>query len=156
MKRHSLDLDRKQMDRVFKYWVRKLGLERWHITWDFFTKEELPADDELMDVQGETVCDVLTHTGIVKLRPLELWPYTDTPMDLEQVAVHEILHIKMDFLWKNLENDKILQDILHELIDDLAWMLVDERRTGSDLLAEKPRRKRRTARKTSCGRAKGR
>ena len=57
MKRHSLDLDRKQMDRVFRYWVRKLGLERWHITWDFFTKEELPADDELMDVQGETVCD---------------------------------------------------------------------------------------------------
>ena len=128
MKRKSLGLNREEMDKVFKYWVKKLGLERWHITWDFF---DAPlADDELQYTQGETLSDSLNHTAIIKILPLELWMYPDTPHDVEQVLLHEILHAKHDDLWRQLEDEPVLRDILHEKIDELAWVLVEERRQG--------------------------
>ena len=149
MKRKSLGLGREEMDKVFKYWVKKLGLERWHIVWDFF---DAPlADDDLQYTQGETLSDSLNHTAIIKILPLGLWQYPDTPHDMEQVILHECLHAKFDALWRQLEDEPVLRDLLHENIDELAWMLVEERRSGDRSLAPVAAcEKKAAASKTKC------
>lgn len=133
MKRKSLGLNREEMDKVFDYWVRRLGLERWHIVWDFF---DASLADDLQYTQGETLSDSLNHTAIIKVLPLELWHYPDTPHDMEQVMLHELLHASTDHIWRQLEDEPVLRDMLHEKIDELAWMLAEERRSGDRGLVE--------------------
>lgn len=150
MKRQSLGLAKEELDKVFKYWIKKLGLERWHIVWDFFPAPLV--DDELQYTQGETLSDSLNHTAIIKILPLELWMYPDTPHDVEQVSVHELLHAKWDALWRQLEDEPVLRDMLHEYIDEIAWNLVEERRVGNKSLAPPPKSVTKKAKqsKTKC------
>ena len=51
---------------------------------------------------------------------------------MERTLVHELLHIKFSKLQNSLQDDS-MQDIeLHQLIDELAYLLVHTRREEND------------------------
>jgi hypothetical protein len=132
MIRRNLGLTREQLDAVFTHWVKALHLDNWHITCDLYSA--VPDLPDAERTQGEATPDFRNFTASIKVLPLELWVYPETPHDMEQVVVHELLHCKLDILWNDCRTNSLQQQLLHAHIDEQAWLLVDLRR-GGPLLA---------------------
>ena len=126
MKRENVELDGQAMDKVFRYWVDRLCLSGWHIVWSFYT--EAPSMESVDSPQGETVADYKNRTATIKILPMAMWTEKDVPHDMEQVMVHELLHVVFDPVWSSMDNGSIQQDMFHAKIDEIAWFLVDSRR----------------------------
>lgn len=107
---------------MLKEWQERLGLTDWVI--------KLSSDVHNMpegDCCGHTDWnETVKAAHIFLLHPDE---YGDRVVeyDQEKTLVHELLHIKFTFL-HNMEHEDLQGRILHQLIDDLARILVDAKR----------------------------
>ena len=111
------------MEKLLKEWQHRLGLDNWHIV----LKDGVsPNDMQLAMAQGECEYDTVNSCAVIRI--LDEKDYGDRilPFDKEKILVHELLHIKMWFIY---ESDCDLQSkMVHQLIDDMARSLVDAKR----------------------------
>ena len=115
--------DRGAMEKLLREWQHRLGLDNWHIVLE---EDVSPNDMELPMVQGETEYDTVNSCAIIRILDEKDYGKRILPFDKEKVLVHELLHIKMWFIY---ESDSDLQSkMVHQLIDDMARSLVDAKR----------------------------
>lgn len=111
------------MEKMLIEWQRRLGLDNWHIV----LKDGVsPNDMQQASVAGECEYDTVNSCAVIRI--LDEKDYGDRilPFDKEKILVHELLHIKMWFIY---ESDCDLQSkMVHQLIDDMARVLVDAKR----------------------------
>lgn len=111
------------MQKLLKEWQHRLGLDNWHIVLE---EDVSPNDMDLPMVQGETEYDVVNSCAVIRILDEKDYGKRILPFDKEKVLVHELLHIKMWFIY---ESDSDLQSkMVHQLIDDMARSLVDAKR----------------------------
>lgn len=113
-----------------KYWIDNLCLGDWKIDFRFGCSPEEFEDSGNL---GECLMNKTRKLAIVKIKgESHLTEEDKLDFDLEQVLVHELLHIKFCFVTGNITNspaDGLLYDLNHQLINDLAWSLVNSRRS---------------------------
>ena len=114
---------RKMKEDLLREWQHRLGLDNWHIV----LKDEVsPNDMQLQGCQGETEYDTVNRCAVIRILNEKDYGDRILPFDKEKVLVHELLHIKMWFIY---ESDCDLQSkMVHQLIDDMARALVDAKR----------------------------
>ena len=112
------------MDKLLKEWQHRLGLDNWHIV----LKDGVsPNDMQLEMAQGECEYDTVNSCAVIRILNEKDYGDRILPFDKEKVLVHELLHIKMWFIY---ESDCDLQSkMVHQLIDDMARALVDAKRS---------------------------
>jgi hypothetical protein len=112
------------MQELLKEWQHRLGLDNWHIVLE---EDVSPNDMELPMVQGETEYDTVNSCAVIRILNEKDYGKRILPFDKEKTLVHELLHIKMWFIY---ESDSDLQSkMVHQLIDDMARSLVDAKKT---------------------------
>lgn len=99
-----------QLERVFRLWQSRLGLERWRIE---FRWDELCGPDSYAEIEKSSYYD----TAKVRLEPdWSKW----SPEFAEQILVHELvhaLHRDVDEAWNDLEGQ----------LQQTAWLLANRR-----------------------------
>lgn len=118
-------LDEKQD--LLNEWKIRLGLQNWNIILRYNCE---PSDLELQEVSGET--SYVSSTRVASIRILSEKYFSDRMLvyDFEEILVHELLHIKFAYLQNQngTYESKILQEKIHQLIEDLAQSLVMAKR----------------------------
>ena len=109
-------------------WQRRLGLQDWSIV---LRTECDPKDMEIADSEGCTVWEESTKTASIQIVDPEKIECSVRKFDLEEVLIHELLHLKTTLL-SSKDPDDLSERILHQLIDDTARALVDARRAPYD------------------------
>ena len=112
------------MQELLKEWQHRLGLDNWHIVLE---EDVSPNDMELPMVQGETEYDTVNSCAVIRILNEKDYGKRILPFDKEKVLVHELLHIKMWFIYES-ESD-LQSKMVHQLIDDMARSLVDAKRS---------------------------
>lgn len=108
------------MQKLLKYWQKKLDLMDWHIV----LEDESPlCNFTLKDVQGETEWDTTHKCAVIRIIREEEYGKRILPFVKEKVLLHELLHIKFAVLWDN--NTDIQNDLLHQQIESLARTLYE-------------------------------
>ena len=118
-------LDEKQD--LLNEWKIRLGLQNWNIILRYNCE---PSDLELQEASGET--SYVSSTRAASIRILSEKYFGDRMLvyDFEEILVHELLHIKFAYLQNQngTYESKILQEKIHQLIEDLAQSLVMAKR----------------------------
>lgn len=108
------------MQKLLKYWQKKLDLMDWHIT----LRDNSPICNFInKDCQGETEWDTTHKVAIIRLIREEEYGNFTVPYIKEKTLIHELLHIKFGVLWDN--NTDIQNDLLHQQIESLARTLYE-------------------------------
>lgn len=122
------DLKDKVVTMLLHEWEERLGLEDWIITLKYNCKF---SDLELEDCCGETNWVDAIKTATIKIVSREEYGKDRIQdYDFEQILVHELLHIKFGLLSFTQQdyNGKVVSELRHQLIDDLARALVMAKR----------------------------
>ena len=109
-------------------WEERLGLQDWIITLKYNCKF---SDLELEDCCGETNWVDAIKTATIKIVSSEEYGKDRIQdFDFEQILVHELLHIKFGLLSFTQQDydGKVVAEVRHQLIDDLARALVMAKR----------------------------
>lgn len=119
-----------EIETLMHFWVTRLGLQAWQFTLAITRQPD-------MNREGAQGAVAMTHSrrfaGIQLLDPRDHRPETDLPYDMEQVLVHELLHILFLPLDRaqgmRIESDTILHDVcIEHPVDRIAAALVALRR----------------------------
>lgn len=100
-------------------WRRRLRLHDWTITVERSTVAEIDAlADALIDVPNRAARIRVASDGRRR---------ASSPYDLEQVVVHELVHIPLEWMREALlrAGDKTGETLLDQTVDALAWALVE-------------------------------
>jgi len=123
-----IDLNNKNVEQLLNEWKERLGLQDWVITLSYNCGFE---DLELDDACGETNWEDVIKTATIKIvSEKEFGNDRITDYDFEQILVHELLHIKfglLSFTQQSYEG-KVMAEVRHQLIDDLARAFVMAKR----------------------------
>lgn len=107
-------------------WTKRLGLDDWAIV---LQTECLPGEMSIPDSVGCTSWQESTKTAVIQIVNPEKVKGLTRPFDLEEVLIHELLHLKTSLL-SSQEHEETLNDrVLHQLIDDLARAMIDIKNT---------------------------
>lgn len=109
-------------------WKERLGLQDWIITLKYNCKF---SDLELENCCGETNWEDTIKTATIKIVSYEEYGKDRIQdFDFEQILVHELLHIKFGLLSFTQQDydGKVVAEVRHQLIDDLARALVMAKR----------------------------
>lgn len=111
------------MMELLKEWIDRLNLQKWTIK---VCDNMHPGDMSESDDMGCVVFDEVNHAARIEI--LDPAKYGDRikPFDYEKILVHELLHLKMCFLWGD---DELRNRIAHGLLDEIAVALVDAKRS---------------------------
>ena len=118
----------KMEEKLLNEWQERLGLTDWAIV----LKCNCNLDEmELDNSAGETRWTNCNKTAIIRIMSKENYGNDRIlAFDFERILVHELLHIKFSYL--QLENNtyesKVLDETIHQLIDDLARAFVMTKR----------------------------
>ncbi len=125
----KLTLDSKQCVEAIRWWARKLCLEHWAIDFEFFRHHEFEY--------GQARCSFelsKLRATIGVLNPVD-HTANDDPIDMEQVIVHEMLHV-LFASWQEWTDNKEPNRSLHDRavceeqpIERLSWVLLSMRRS---------------------------
>ena len=121
MENNFLTADELQV--LCKEWQDRLRLNEWDIVVNIYRAREFYNEGCI----GENTWELRKAESIIRiLDPVDYPENTRFPLDMEQVLVHELLHL----LFAPFEpNDKTLQhDFMEQTIDRLAKVLVDMKR----------------------------
>ena len=101
-------------------WRDRLRLNEWDIVVNIYRAREFYNEGCI----GENTLELRKAESIIRiLDPVDYPENTRFPLDMEQVLVHELLHLLF------APNDKTLQhDFMEQAIDRLAKVLVDMKR----------------------------
>ena len=109
-------------------WQERLGLQDWVISLTINCKFD---DLELDNACGETDWEDTIKTATIKIISEKEYGYDRlTKFDFKKILVHELLHIKfglLSFTTQDYEG-KVMAEVRHQLIDDLARALVMAKR----------------------------
>ena len=121
----EIEAEEKRMDDLLREWQHRLGLDNWHIE----LKDNVsPNDMQQVGVCGECEYDTVNSCAVIRILNKKDYGDRILPFNKEKILVHELLHIKMWFIY---ESDCDLQSkMVHQLIDDMARALVDAKREG--------------------------
>lgn len=97
-------------------WIVMLGLKEWDITWHIATNEG-ECENALAEVQVESSIK-WAHICINKESEFK----KNTDRSLEQVIIHELLHVKFALIQPD-DLDTTEYRVQHQLIDELASIL---------------------------------
>jgi hypothetical protein len=114
--------------KLLNEWQERLGLQDWVIKLTINCKFD---DLELDNACGETDWEDTIKTATIRIVSEEEYGKDRiTEFDFEQILVHELLHIKFGLLSFTQEdyNGKVVAELRHQLIDDLARALVMAKR----------------------------
>ena len=112
------------MKQLFLEWKDRLGLQDWHIE---LRDNCSPNDMNLRDCAGETEWQEVSKCAVIRIISEKDYGDRIVPFDKEKTLVHELLHCKFSLLG---ESGNDLQDRLqHQLIEDIAKVLVDAKRS---------------------------
>lgn len=126
---------------LLKEWQERLGLQDWAITLTINCKFD---DLELDNASGETNWEDTIKSATIRIVSKDEYGNDRIiPYDFEQILVHELLHIKFGLLSFTQQDydGKVVAELRHQLIDDLARALVMAKRGE-------------TKRKLNCNRVK--
>ena len=108
------------MQKLLKYWQKKLDLMDWHIV----LRDNCPITDfTIQNAEGETEWQTVHKCAVIRIIREEEYGTRILPFYKEQVLIHELLHIKFAVLWDN--NTDIQNDLLHQQIESLAKTLYE-------------------------------
>ena len=109
-------------------WQERLGLQDWVIVLRYNCKF---SDLETEDSCEETLWSTTIKNAIIRIISETEYGYDRTlPYDFEKILVHELLHIKfglIDVMNSSYES-KVVDELRHQLIDDLARALIMAKR----------------------------
>lgn len=106
------------MQKLLKYWQKKLDLMDWHIV----LRDNSPTTDfTLQNVSGETEWQTMNKCAVIGIMRKEEYGRRVLPFIKEQTLIHELLHIKFAIIWGN--NTELQNDLLHQQIESLATAL---------------------------------
>lgn len=115
------------MGELLKEWQRRLGLDSWVIV---LYDNVSPMEMNERECSGEVNYDELHQCASILLVDKKYYGKRLKPYDKEKTLVHELLHIKFWFLDKS---ESLLQNrMVHNLIEEMAFALVDAKRSGRD------------------------
>jgi hypothetical protein len=124
----EIEAEEKRMNDLLKEWQERLGLQSWKIDLRDGVKQ---TEFQSMEQQGECEYDTVNSCAVIRIAKPEDCTGRILPFDKEKTLVHELLHIKMWFIY---ESDCDLQSkMVHQLIDDMARALVDAKKSGKTL-----------------------
>ena len=109
--------------KLFEYWVEKLGLTDWIIKFQYNVE---PEDMALEDACGCTSYVEVGKTAIIQILNPDRYRYPVEPFDIERTIVHELLHLKLCLL--DGDDDPVRARVHHQLVDELAKSFVKARR----------------------------
>lgn len=107
-------------------WVERLHLQNWTIK---VADQMLPESMTEKDDMGCVVFDEVNHAARIEILDPKYYGDRVLPFDHEKILVHELLHLKLCFLFAG---DELHDRILHSLLDEIAVALVEAKRSGKD------------------------
>ncbi len=115
-------------EKLLNEWQERLGLQDWTIVLRYNCKfSDLATEDSI----GETLWSNTIKNATIKIVSKEEYGNDRTlPYDFEKTLVHELLHIKFGLIdiMNNGYESKVVDELRHQLIDDLARALVMAKR----------------------------
>lgn len=108
-----------QRKALFIEWVNRLGLTRWHIS---FEPNAVPQEMELQDVAAETVYKTVIRDAVIRMLRPEAFA-DEAEYCFEQTLVHELLHLVFAPFYPSDEGGA-LENAIHMTIEDLSVALV--------------------------------
>lgn len=119
-----------QCIQVIRWWCDRLGLGEWQIDCAILRSFEM---DDCQALLGWQHCKL---SAVVKLLDPMDHGMAESPIDMEQSIVHELLHLRfVDWLeWskeKGLANDFVQSVTLEQPTERLSWVLVNMRRESA-------------------------
>lgn len=127
----EIEAEEERMNELLKEWQERLGLQSWKIDLRDGVKQ---TEFQSMEQQGECEYDTVNSCAVIRIAKPEDCTGRILPFDKEKTLVHELLHIKMWFIY---ESDCDLQSkMVHQLIDDMARALIDAKKSGKTLDCE--------------------
>ena len=115
-------------EKLLNEWQERLGLQDWAIVLRYNCKfSDLDTEDSI----GETLWSNTIKNATIRIVSKEEYGNDRTlPYDFEKTLVHELLHIKFGLIdiMNNGYESKVVDELRHQLIDDLARALVMAKR----------------------------
>ena len=124
-------------EKLLEEWQERLGLQDWAIVLRYNCKFN---DLETENACGETLWSNTIKNATIKIVSQEEYGNDRSlPYDFEKILVHELLHIKFGLLdlMNNSYESKVVDELRHQLIDDLARALVMAKRGETKRKLEK-------------------
>ena len=112
---------------LFNKWVGVLKLHEWDIR--FHWKVD-PKRMKLPDSVGCTSYNSICTQAVIEMADLSMYEpdMEGFEVDYEQVLVHELLHLKFALIY---DGERVYEEAVHRLIDQMAGALVKASREGS-------------------------
>lgn len=118
-------------EKLLNEWQQRLGLTDWVIVLRYNSDG---SDMEAENAAGETEWQNINKSAVIKIRSKEAYGKRILKYDFERILIHELLHIKFGILdiSNNTYESQVKDEILHQLIEDLAQALVMAKRKEVD------------------------
>lgn len=124
-------------EKLLNEWQERLGLQDWAIVLRYNCKF---SDLETQDSVGETLWNITIKNATIRIISKEEYGTDRTlPFDFEKTLVHELLHLKFGIIdsMNSTYESKVVDELRHQLIDDLARALVMAKRGETKRVLEK-------------------
>lgn len=124
-------------EKLLNEWQERLGLQDWAIVLRYNCKF---SDLETQDSIGETLWNITIKNATIRIISKEEYGTDRTlPFDFEKTLVHELLHLKFGIIdsMNSTYESKVVDELRHQLIDDLARALVMAKRGETKRVLEK-------------------
>ena len=108
-------------------WAERLGLQDWAIV---LKTECNPLEMSIPDSVGCTSWQESTKTAMIQIADPKKIEMLTRPFDLEEILVHELLHLKLSLLSSLDEKETLADRLIHQIIDDLSRAFVDAKDAG--------------------------
>lgn len=117
-------------EKLLNEWIDRLGLQDWAIVLRYNCN---PDELRLENVNGETEYVSSIKSAVIRLLDPKYSEGGITKYDLEEIIVHELLHIKFSIIGINPKDfaSAVVDETIHRLIDDLARAFVNVKRNKS-------------------------
>lgn len=116
-----------EQERMLNEWQERLGLQDWAIALQYNCA---PEELKLREVDGEADWVASTKSATIRILDKKYYGDRNEPYDFESTLVHELLHLKFSML--DLDGNSyeatLLENLIHQMIDDMARALVMAKR----------------------------
>ena len=115
---------------LFVKWVKILRLEDWDI--HFYWRVH-PAEMAIADSAGCTRLNWVCKQAVIEIADPEKYKM-DMPgfdFDYEFILLHELMHLKLSLVDRNIQDDSMLGAVVHQLVDEMAKVLIKANRESA-------------------------
>jgi hypothetical protein len=113
------------VEKLVNSWKSVLGISDWFVV----VKDNCCASEfNSQDCAGECEWDIVHKCAVIRLLREEEYGDRIIPYDKEKILVHELLHIKFAII--DNSGNGVVDNIIHQIIEDMAKALVHIKRQG--------------------------